>query len=92
MAEPVRFQPRFTVAILYFAAFLLFYWLLLAAPDLIDALGSPLAPDAGPEVLGEMVRKALAGRLRLALLAALITLGGLAWARVLPGMRGPEGR
>lgn len=92
MAEPVRFQPRFTLTIVYFFGFLVAYGLLMASPEIVEGLRS-LPADADPTEAGrETVRQALRGRMPLAALAALVTVGGLTWLRILPGMGGPEGR
>jgi len=96
MPEPVRFQPRFTVAIVYFALFFALYAALLVLPALLGVVRpipeDPAAEEALRQEAFEAAREASRGRLPLAVLASLVTVGGLAWARVLPGMRGPDPR
>jgi hypothetical protein len=90
MAQRARFEPRFTLGLVYFFICFIVYGLLLAAPAMLEAWRS-LPPDADPAQAGrEVVRHSLRGRLPLAVGAALVTVGGLTWARVLPGLRGPR--
>jgi len=87
------FRPRFTIVLLYVAAFFLLYALLLALPDLI-AGARELGP--GPEELTpeemaraqEVGRQAMAGgKVLIALVASLATVGLGIWRDVLPGVR-----
>jgi len=93
MPERARFQPRFTVAIVYFTLFFVLYAALLVLPALLEVVrpipADPAAEEALRQEAFEAAREAARGRLPLAVVATLVTVGGLAWARVLPGMRGP---
>jgi len=84
------FRPGFTLYLLYFFAFFVFFALLLALPALLEGLRS-LPPaesiEAEREAGARIARHALAGRLPLALLAALAAIGIGGYARVLPGLR-----
>ena len=83
------FQPRFTLTILYFAAFLLLYCAALAAPALLEVMRNA-PPEPEQHAAGyEAVRTALAGRVPLAAGAALVTLAIGIYARLLPGLRRP---
>ena len=89
MSEPARFRPRFTLVIVYFAALVVFFCSLVAAPAVIEGLRT-LPPDADPAAAGrEVWRAALRGRVPFAVGAAVISLAGLLWARLLPGLRAP---
>jgi len=94
MPERARFQPRFTVAIVYFALFFALYAALLVLPALLEVVrpipGDPAEEEALRQEAFAAARQAARGRLPLAVVATLVTVGGLAWARVLPGMRGPD--
>jgi len=90
MAARARFEPRSTLGLLYFFACFFLYCLLLAAPALFEVARSmPPGPEQ-QEAARRAAQEALRGRLPVALLAALLTVGALAWARALPGMRGPR--
>ncbi len=87
------FKPRFTIVLLYVAGFFLLYAMLFALPDLV-AGARELGP--GPEELTpeEMARaqqiasNALAGgKVLIALVASLATVGIGIWRNVLPGVR-----
>ncbi|MGH7288330.1 MAG: hypothetical protein ACREI8_09970 [Myxococcota bacterium] len=87
------FKPRFTIVLLYVAGFFLLYAMLFALPDLV-AGARELGP--GPEELTseEMARaqqiasNALAGgKVLIALVASLATVGIGIWRDVLPGVR-----
>ena len=83
------FQPRFTLTILYFAAFLFLYCAGLALPALREVWRS-MPPGPEQDAAGaEAVRVALAGRIPLAAGAAVVTLALGIYARVLPGLRRP---
>ena len=92
--EPrARFQPRFTLMVLYFAAFLFFYCFALTAPIVVEFFRIGSAPGAGAEEqaqFAQAMREALRGRLWIAALAAVATmlLGSL--ARALPGLSPPR--
>lgn len=87
MASEAKFEPRFTLVIVYFFVALLVWGLLLAGPEMLEAWGE-LPPDADPAEAGrEAVRNALRGRMPTAALAAVISMGALIWLDVLPGLR-----
>jgi hypothetical protein len=87
MAEHARFEPRFTLILVYFFVFVVAWGLVLAAPDIAAGLRD-LPPGADPTQAGrETVRKALEGRIPMAVGAAVVSLGALLWLRVLPGLR-----
>ncbi len=82
-----RFQPRFTLMVIYLIAFFLGYCLLLIAPQLIE-VARTIAP--GPEQQEQARRVAYATirpRLPIALAAAVVTMALLAYAKRLPGLR-----
>jgi hypothetical protein len=87
MAHEARFEPRFTLVIVYFFALVVVWGLLLAVPGMLEAWRQ-LPPEADPAEAGrETVRNALCGRMPTAALAAVISMGALIWLDVLPGMR-----
>jgi hypothetical protein len=88
----VTFRPRFTLALLYFFAFFVFFSLLLALPALLEGLralpaGSGPLTEAERELASALTRDALRGKLLYALLAALAALAIGALTRSLPGIR-----
>ena len=91
---PVAFRPRFTLLVLYFAAFFVFFCFLLALPDLLAAAralpaGEGPLTDAEREAGARVAAEALRGKLPLALLATATALGLGVWSRALPGVRRP---
>jgi len=84
------FRPEFTLYLFYFFLFFVFFALLLALPALLDALRT-LPQSASIEEQREagaaIARRALAGRLPLAVVAALVALGVGGYVRALPGLR-----
>lgn len=87
------FRPRFTLVLFYVAGFFLLYAMLFALPDLL-AGARTLGP--GPEELTpeeraqaqEIARQALSGgKVFIALVASLATVGLGIWRNVLPGVR-----
>ena len=91
--NPVVFRPRFTLMLLYLVGFFFLYALLFALPDLIEAAASlpPGGEEASPEDLeraSEVAANALrGGKIQLALLASIVTVGLSAWKGALPGLR-----
>jgi len=90
-AQP--FRPRFTLTLLYVAGFFLLYAMLFALPDLLAgyrALGpgpEELTPDEMARAR-EIARQAMGGgKVLIALVAALATVGFGIWRNVLPGVR-----
>jgi len=81
------FRPRFTLTILYFFAFLLLFCAALAAPALVDVLRSTPPGPEQESVAREAARRAVAPRLPIAVLAALVATGVGISARLLPGFR-----
>ena len=87
------FRPRFTILLFYVAGFFLLYAMLFALPDLV-AGARELGP--GPEELTpeemarakQIGREAMAGgKVLIALVASLVTVGLGVWRNVLPGVR-----
>jgi hypothetical protein len=91
MAQEAKFEPRFTLVIVYFFVSFMVWGLLLAAPEMLEAWGE-LPPNADPAEAGrEVVRDALRGRMFTAGLAAVVSMGALIWLDVLPGLRRKPG-
>jgi hypothetical protein len=87
MPPRARFEPRFSLSLMYVFACFFLYALLLAAPALLEVWRSV---PAGPEqqaAAERAAREAVSGRLVFAFLAALVTVAGLAYWNALPGMR-----
>jgi hypothetical protein len=91
--RPEPFRPRFTLMLLYVAAFFFLYALLFALPDL---LAGARALGPGPDELSpaelerakEISRNAMSGgKVLIALAASVATVGLAAWRRALPGLR-----
>jgi len=88
----ITFRPQFTLLLLYFFAFFVFFCLLLALPALLEGLRS-LPPARGPlseeekALAADIARRALEGRLVYALIATSLALGIGLWSRALPGLR-----
>jgi hypothetical protein len=87
------FRPRFTLVLLYVAFFFLLYEMLFALPDLLAgarALG-PGPEELTPEEMAraqEIARQALGGgKVLIALVASLATVGLGMWRGALPGVR-----
>jgi hypothetical protein len=87
------FRPRFTLVLLYLAGFFLLYAMLFALPDLVAgarALG-PGPDELTPEEMAqarEIARHAMGGgKLLIALVASLATVGFAIWRNALPGVR-----
>lgn len=87
MARRARFEPRFTLVLVYFVAFVMVWSFVLAAPEIAAGLHA-LPPGADATQAGrETVRHALDGRIPLAVGLAVVSLGALIWLRILPGLR-----
>ena len=90
-AQP--FRPRFTLVLFYVAGFFLLYAMLFALPDLLAGARSlpPGPEELTPEEMAkaqEIAREALSGgKVFIALVAALATVGLGIWRNVLPGVR-----
>jgi hypothetical protein len=87
MPTRARFEPRFTLSLVYLFGLAFVYSKLLAAPALLEVFRR-LPP--GPErdaAADAATREALQGRLWMALAAALVTVAALSWANALPGLR-----
>lgn len=84
------FRPEFTLFLIYFFALFVFFAFLLALPDLLEGMRT-LPPQASIEeeraAGAEIARRAVAGKLSFAFIAALVALGLGAYTRVLPGIR-----
>jgi hypothetical protein len=79
--------------LLYFFAFFVFFALLLALPDLLEALRTtpPATTIEEERAAGARIaRAALEGKLLWAALAAIAGLAAGAWAQVLPGLKRPR--
>jgi len=91
--RPPTFRPRFTLVLVYVAGFFLLYAMLFALPDLLAgarALG-PGPDELTPEEMAqakEIARRAMSGgKVLIALVAALATVGIGVWRNALPGVR-----
>ena len=87
-AQP--FRPRFTLTLLYLAGFFLLYALIFVAPDLAPLLGADgqgLPPEALQERSRQVAQEAMRGKVLIALVAAVATVGLGAWRKALAGMR-----
>jgi hypothetical protein len=84
-----RFEPRFTLGLLYLFAFFFLYALLFVTPALIEAYrGLPPGPaQEDLELASRIAQQALRGKLRLAFAAAALSTAGGIWIGVLPGLR-----
>ena len=87
------FRPRFTLVLFYVAGFFLLYAMLFALPDLVAgarALG-PGPDELTPEEMErarQIARQALGGgKVLIALVASLATVGLGIWRHLLPGVR-----
>lgn len=87
------FRPRFTLVLFYVAGFFLLYAMLFALPDL---LAGARALGPGPEELTpdemararEIGRQAMGGgKVLIALVASVATVGIGVWRNALPGLR-----
>ena len=97
MNEPRRlstsapgFRPEFTLLLLYFFAFFLFFALLLTLPALLEGMRTlpPATSIEAERAAGaEIAQRAIHGKLGFALLATVVALGLGAYTRVLPGIR-----
>jgi len=85
--RPPTFEPRFTLILVYLAAFFVLYAMLLVLPELLDVLGNMPPGPAQEEAAREATRDALRGRLLWVFLLALVTSAVGAHYRVLPGLR-----
>jgi hypothetical protein len=87
------FRPRFTVLLFYVAGFFLLYAMLFALPDLVAGARSlgPGPEELSPEELAqarEIARRAMGGgKVLIALVASLATVGFGVWRNALPGVR-----
>lgn len=88
-ASKPRFAPRFTLGLVYVFVFFFVYCIVFALPELAKVANSG---TPGPE-MQELAKQAAYGstraRLPYALVGAIATVAAAAYARVLPGMRGP---
>ena len=78
------------LTLLYVAGFFLLYALLFVAMDLAPLLGAEgqaLAPEELQARAQQVSQQAMRGKVPLALIASLGTVGLGVWRRVLPGMR-----
>jgi hypothetical protein len=84
------FRPRFTLTLLYVAGFFLLYALIFVAPDLAPLLGAEgqaLPPEELQARAQQLSQQAMRGKVPLAIVASLATVGLGVWRRLLPGMR-----
>jgi hypothetical protein len=88
----VTFRPQFTLLLVYFFAFFLFFCLVLALPSLLEGLRT-LPAGSGPlteeeqALASRIARDAVRGKLGYALAASLAALVLGAWTRTLPGLK-----
>ena len=83
--SPPPFRPRFTIALLWFALFLVLFELLQVLPSLIELLGTMEPGPAQQAAAERLVREESNLRLSLVLALAATALGS--WRGVLPGTR-----
>ena len=94
-SRPV-FRPRFTLMIVYLAAFFVLYGLLFALPDLLQAAAElppgpeELTPEELEQARGVAAQALSGGKIQLALMASVVTVGLAAWQQALPGLREPR--
>ena len=89
-ARRTQFQPRFTLAIAYFAL-LFFAWCFVLAGSALREVAQRVEPGpAQEEAAREAAREALRGRVPLAAGAAIASFGVLSYLRALPGLRAPR--
>ena len=81
-----RFQPRFTLGLIYLGAFFMGYCLLMIAPDLIEVARSTAPGPEQEEQARRVAYEAIRPRLPIALAAAVVTVVLLTYAKRLPGM------
>ena len=88
--RPPAFRPRFTLVLVYVAGFFLLYAMLFALPDLLPLLGAEgqaLPPEELQARAEQVAREAMQGKVLIALVAALATVGVGVWRNALPGVR-----
>jgi hypothetical protein len=90
-APPPRgFQPRFTLMVLYFCAFVFVYCLAMVSPALFEIARSPASGPEQQKLAEVAAHQGLQGRLWIAVAAAGATMALGIWTRVLPGLRSPR--
>ena len=88
----IVFRPRFTLMLFYLVGFFFLYGLLFALPELLAAASElPAGPEElTPEEQAQaeaIARQALGGgKIQLALMASIVTVGLAAWKSALPGL------
>lgn len=88
--RPQPFRPFFMLTLLYVAGFFLLYALLFVAADLAPLLGAEgraLPPEELQARAQQVSQQAMGGKVPIALVASLATVGLGVWRRLLPGMR-----
>ena len=80
-------RPRFTLALLYFLGFFFVYCFALVAPALWDVLVDMPPGPAQQHEAERVAQEAARGKIGLALVAAIATVGLGAWRGLLPGTR-----
>lgn len=88
------FRPEFTLMLVYFFVFFLFFAFVLTVPAQIEAmrtLPATLTDEEKTQALAQVAKQAVTGRLWLALLATIVTLGVGAYTRMLPGLKRRRG-
>jgi hypothetical protein len=90
MAARARFQPRFTLTLLYLFLLFYLYMRVIAAPALFEVWRSVPPGPAQDAAADAAARAALQGRVWIAFVAALVSVALLAYANVLPGIRRPR--
>jgi hypothetical protein len=91
-ARAPTLRPEFTLLMLYFFAFFIFFALLLALPDLLEglrALPAAASIEADRAAGAEIAQRAVQGKLRWAFIAATVATGIGSYARILPGIKRP---
>jgi hypothetical protein len=92
-APAPAFRPAFTLLMLYFFAFFVFFAVLLALPALLDGMQAlPPAKTLEQERAAgaEIAKHAVEGKLFFALIASFVATGIGSYARILPGVKRPR--
>jgi hypothetical protein len=87
------FRPAFTLLMLYFFAFFVFFAVLLALPALLEGMRTipPATTLEAERAAGaEIAKRAVQGKLLYALLAAIVATGIGSYGRILPGVKRPQ--
>ena len=87
---PRSFQPRFTLSLLYVAAFFFLFCMVLVAPSLYEVWQTVPAGPEQQEEAKRLAQEVVQPKLRIAFVAAVAATALGAYTRVLPGMKAPR--